>query len=64
MVSLPLGAGSALKTFKANYDWLLGFEEVIIMFDMDEAGQKVIDNVASILPPQRTKVACFTYERC
>ena len=59
VVSLPLGAGSALKTFKANYDWLLGFEEVIIMFDMDEAGQKVIDKVASILPPQRTKVACL-----
>lgn len=57
VVSLPFGAGSAKKIFKAQAEWLQNFEEVIVMFDMDEAGQKAVRSVSGILPPHKLKIA-------
>ncbi len=57
VVSVPFGAGSAKKLFKANADWLQGFEEVIVMFDMDDAGRKAVRSVSGILPPHKLKIA-------
>ncbi|WP_196599046.1 DnaB-like helicase C-terminal domain-containing protein [Pectinatus frisingensis] len=57
VVSLPFGCKSALDTFKANIDWLKGFEEVIVMFDMDEVGQKAVQSVVGLLPPHKLKIA-------
>lgn len=57
VVSVPFGAGSAKKIFKAQAEWLQNFEEVIVMFDMDEAGQKAVRSVAGILPPHKLKIA-------
>lgn len=57
VVSVPFGCQSAHKVFKENLDWLLGFEEVIVMFDSDEAGQKAIEKLSGILPLGRMKVA-------
>ena len=57
VVSLPFGAGSAKKVFKAQAEWLQNFEEVIVMFDMDEAGQKAVRSVSGILPPHKLKIA-------
>lgn len=57
VVSLPHGCNSAEKAFKENYDWLCRFDEVILMFDMDEAGQKAVAKVAGLLPPHKTKIA-------
>lgn len=57
VVSIPFGCQSAHKVFKENLDWLLGFEEVIVMFDSDEAGQKAIEKLSGILPLGRMKVA-------
>ena len=56
-VSLPNGAQSAAKAIKANWDYINGFEEVILMFDMDEAGQKAAQTVAELLPVGKAKIA-------
>lgn len=57
VVSVPFGAGSAKKIFKAQAEWLQGFDEVIVMFDMDEAGHKAVRSVSGILPPHKLKIA-------
>ena len=57
VVSVPFGAGSAQKIFKAQAEWLQNFEEVIVMFDMDEAGRKAVKSVSGILPPHKLKIA-------
>lgn len=57
VVSLPSGAGSAVKTFKKNLDWLNSFERVVLMFDMDEVGQKAVKEVCGLLPPHKLFIA-------
>lgn len=57
VVSIPAGASSAAKVFRANFNWLESFEEVIVMFDMDEAGRKAVKDVSGILSPNRLKIA-------
>lgn len=57
VVSLPNGAQSAAKVFRANFNWLESFEEVIVMFDMDDAGRKAVQAVSGMLSPKRLKIA-------
>ena len=57
VVSLPQGASGAKAMFKKHYDWLCGFQEVILMFDEDEAGRQAVDDVAHLLPAGKCKVA-------
>lgn len=57
VVSIPLGVSSAKKVFKANMDWLNSFEEVIVMFDMDEAGRKAVQSIEGLLKPNKLYVA-------
>lgn len=57
VVSIPFGTRSAVETFKQNYEWLCGFNEVIVMFDMDTAGREAVSKIGGILPPHKLKVA-------
>lgn len=57
VVSIPTGAASAAKVFRANFNWLESFEEVIVMFDMDDAGRKAVKAVSGILSPSKLKIA-------
>ncbi|MDT8900627.1 DnaB-like helicase C-terminal domain-containing protein [Anaeroselena agilis] len=57
VVSVSKGAGSAKKTFKANLEWLESFEEVIVMFDEDEAGRAAVKSVQGLLSPGKLKIA-------
>lgn len=57
VVSLPTGAGGARKSLQRNLDWLEKFEEVILMFDNDEAGRRAVEECASIFRPGKCKVA-------
>lgn len=57
VVSIPNGCTSAKKTFKENLDWLNGFDEVIVMFDMDEPGRKATLSVVDSLPIGTLKIA-------
>ena len=48
VVSIKNGAQSAVKDCKAHFKWLNSFENIIISFDMDEAGQKAARLVAAL----------------
>lgn len=56
-VSLPNGAQSAVKAVKANFEYLNGFEEVVICCDMDEAGRKAAQAIAEVLPVGKASIA-------
>jgi twinkle protein len=47
-VSIRTGAGSALKDAKANYEYINSFENIVLCFDGDEAGQKAAKEVAEL----------------
>lgn len=57
VVSVPHGVSSAPKAFKKSLEWLLKFETVVLMFDMDSPGQLMAKEVAELLPPGRCKIA-------
>ncbi|WP_313712715.1 toprim domain-containing protein [Pseudomonas sp.] len=40
VVSIPNGAQGAANSIKENLEWVLTFEEVILMFDQDEPGRE------------------------
>jgi len=56
-VGLPSGAPSAVKAIQNNWEYLEGFDEIVLMFDMDDAGQKAAQEVAEILPVGKAKIA-------
>ena len=62
VVSLPNGAKSAARTFKKQLEWLEKFEEVIVMFDNDTAGQTAVDDVKGILSPSKLKIATLPFK--
>ena len=57
MVSLPSGAAAAKKSVQRAYEWLQGYEEIVLFFDNDEAGRKATEEAASVLPPGKCKIA-------
>lgn len=57
VVSLSHGVSAAKKQLAANYEYLDQFEEIILMFDMDEAGRKGVEEAAPVLPAGKVKVA-------
>lgn len=57
VVSLPSGAQSAKKALQRSLQWLLGFDEIVLMFDDDEPGQDAVKECIGLFPPGRCKVA-------
>ncbi len=57
MVSLPHGAASAKKDCQKQIPLFQGYEEIILFFDSDSAGRKATEEVASVLPPGKVKIA-------
>jgi len=55
--SIPNGAAGAVRAVKQNFDYINGFDEVVICFDMDGAGQKAAQAVAEVLPVGKAKIA-------
>lgn len=55
VVSIPSASGMAVLL--SQRDWLRTFEEVVLMFDMDEAGQKATLAAAKIIGYDKVKVA-------
>ena len=60
VVSLPTGAASAKNVFKKQLKWLDKFEEVILMFDADEPGNKAAEECSHVLPAGKCKIARLT----
>lgn len=61
-VSIPAGAGSAKKVFKAQSEWLNSFDKVIVFFDMDEAGRKGIKDIEGLLKPGKLYIGTLPYK--
>lgn len=57
VVSLPQGAQSAHKVFRSQIEWLDGFKDVVIMFDMDAPGREAALKCAEVLRPGKAKIA-------
>lgn len=57
VVSIPSGSKSAKKAIQDNIEWLESFETVILMFDMDEPGQKATEECAPLFSPGKCKIA-------
>lgn len=56
-VSLGQGATSGKKALIAAWDFLQQFEEIILMFDQDEVGQRAAVECAEALPVGKVKIA-------
>jgi twinkle protein len=60
VVSLPSGAQGAKRLFQKQLKWLEKFEEVILMFDNDEAGTSAAEACSHVLPAGSCKIAKLT----
>ena len=56
VVSVPNGAQGAKKAVSAQLEFVEGFDEVVICFDMDESGQDAAAEVAQLLQPGKAKI--------
>jgi len=57
VVSLANGASSVTQQISDNYDWLMNFENIVLMFDQDEPGRKAVEEACALLPLGRVKIA-------
>lgn len=57
VVSLGHGAKAAKKTCAANYEYFDSFDQIILMFDMDDVGRAAVEEAAQVLPPGKVHVA-------
>lgn len=57
VVSVPTGAAGAAKALAAQLEWLEGFDEVVLLFDMDEAGRSATQECAKLLAPGKARLA-------
>ena len=54
-VSIRSGAAGAAKDIKANLEWLETFDNVVICFDNDKAGQEAARSVLDLFTPNKAK---------
>ena len=57
VVSIPNGAQAAKKVIEANLEYLDKFDEIILMFDMDDVGRKACEDSAKVLPAGKAFIA-------
>jgi twinkle protein len=55
VVSIRSGAAGASKDIKANLEWLETFDNVVICFDSDKAGQEAARSVLNLFTPNKAK---------
>lgn len=59
VVSLPNGASNAAKAIKASLEVLDSYEEVVLAFDMDDAGAKAVAECLPLFPPGKVRIAKY-----
>ena len=55
VVSIRSGAASAAKDIKANLEWLESFDNVVLCFDNDKAGQDAARQCLDLFSPNKAK---------
>ena len=53
VVSLPNGAQAARKALSKQLNYLMGYDEIILMFDNDEAGAAAVEDCISLFPADK-----------
>jgi twinkle protein len=56
VVSLKAGASSAEKEIKANLEFLEGYDNIVLCFDNDKAGNLAVEKVKDIFSPNKLKI--------
>lgn len=56
VVSLRSGAANAAKEIKEQLEWIEGYEQVVLCFDNDKAGDAAVDQVKDIFSPNKLKI--------
>jgi twinkle protein len=56
-VSLANGAQSAKKALQRALEWLEGYEQIVLCFDMDEPGRAAVAECASLFTPGKCLIA-------
>ena len=56
VVSLPDGASSAEKWLKKDLEFVESFEEIVLAFDGDEAGQAATQKALALISPGKAKI--------
>lgn len=62
VVSIGHGSKAAKKTCASNYEYFDQFDEIILMFDMDEPGRLASQEAAEVLPPGKVKIATLPFK--
>ena len=52
VVSIKNGAGSAIKDIEKSFEFLMGFENIVICFDSDKVGKAASKKIAELLAPK------------
>jgi twinkle protein len=56
VVSLKAGASAAEKEIKANLEFLEGYDQVVLCFDNDKAGNLAVEQVKDIFSPNKLRI--------
>jgi twinkle protein len=56
VVSLRAGASSAAKEIKEQLEWLEGYDQVVLCFDNDKAGDAALEQVKDLFSPNKLKI--------
>ncbi len=59
VVSIPNGAGGAVKAISQHIDWIESFDKIVLAFDNDKPGKEAIQKSAEILTPGKVFVPNF-----
>jgi len=59
VVSVPNGAKAARKALQYQLNYLLAFDEIVLMFDNDEAGVEATEECINLFPPDRVFMAAL-----
>ncbi len=59
VVSVPMGAQSAVRHVKNNYDFINSYSEIVLAFDQDEPGQEAFESVKGLFAPGKIKKVNF-----
>lgn len=60
VVSSGVGESGSWKQIRKHYEWLCGFDKVIICYDNDDAGKKAIEKLAEVIPKGKMFVMKLT----
>ena len=56
VVSIKDGAPNAAKDIKENLEFLEGYDNIIVCFDPDDAGDKAVDKIKDLFSPNKLKI--------